>query len=442
MHILHKQRCRVCGNAHLEPVINLGDQYLQGSFVKPQVQPPPDRRVPTQLVRCNVAANEDACGLLQLAHSIPAEILYANYWYRSGTNATMRNHLAEIARSALEIVVPGEHRMLDIGCNDGTLLKAVPAEFERWGVDPSDIASTIEPPIKVISSVFPSDKATHLLNGLRFDIVTSIAMFYDLEDPVEFAATIHDLLAPKGIWVLEMSYMPLMLAMNSFDTICHEHLEYYSLAVLNAIMAKSGLRIFKVSLNWINGGSIRCYVCRADCFDYDSTEASSLIRRLQVNEFQLMLDTAAPYTAFQGRIAALRAEMGALLDRIHAEGGVVHLYGASTKGNVLLQWYGIDSYKVPFASDRNPDKVGASTLGTRIKIISEEESRDMRPDYYLVLPWHFKKEFLERERATILAGTKMIFPLPEITVVDSGNLEAELAMADVDGAMLERLLGV
>ena len=442
MHILHKHRCRVCGGAHLTPVIDLGEQFLQGSFLKPPMQNPPTRKVPTQLVRCDVERSEDACGLLQLAHSVPPEILYANYWYRSGTNETMRRHLAEIARSALSIVSPVQKRVLDIGCNDGTLLREIPAEFERWGIDPSDIAAGIEPPIRVINTVFPSDKATHQLRDLRFDLVTSVAMFYDLEDPVGFARGIYDLLDADGIWVLEMSYMPLMLAMNSFDTVCHEHLEYYSLSVLQTIMKRAGLRMFKVSLNWINGGSIRCYVCKADCFRHDTPESQELIRKLQVKEFELKLDTDVPYLAFQLRIEKLRQDMSAVIDRIHAEGGRIHVYGASTKGNVLLQWYGIDSYKIPYASDRNPDKAGAITLGTGIRIVSEEESRAMRPDYYLVLPWHFKREFLERERAAIMAGTSMIFPLPEISVVNADNLDAAIAQADVTGTMLENILGL
>jgi hypothetical protein len=442
MHILHKQRCRVCGCADLAPVINLGDQFLQGSFLKPPTQTPPLRRVPTKLVRCDVSRSENACGLLQLAHSIPPEILYANYWYRSGTNETMRRHLAEIADSALAVVKPSQMRVLDIGCNDGTLLHRIPDSFERWGIDPSDIAASIPLPIRVINTVFPSDSAAHQLKGLKFDLVTSVAMFYDLENPVGFARDICDLLADDGIWILEMSYMPLMLAMNSFDTVCHEHLEYYSLSVLNTIMALAGLRIFEVSLNWINGGSIRCYVCKGDCFRYDSTRARDLIRRLQVNEFQMQLDTDVPYLAFQLRIETLRTQMNELLAKIHAEAGQIHVYGASTKGNVLLQWYGIDSYKIPFAADRNPDKVGALTLGTGIRIISEEESRAMRPDYYLVLPWHFKREFLMRERESIRRGVKMIFPLPEITVVTAANFDAEVAKAEVTGDMLEDVLGI
>ncbi|TAL77963.1 MAG: class I SAM-dependent methyltransferase [Beijerinckiaceae bacterium] len=442
MHILHKQRCRVCGCPDLTPVIDLGDQFLQGSFVKPPMQMPPIRRVPTRLVRCDVSKQEDACGLLQLAHSIPPEILYANYWYKSGTNETMRRHLAGIVKSAMGILSSGAKRALDIGCNDGTLLSYIPDSFERWGIDPSDIAASIAPPVQVINTVFPSDKAAHRLRDLRFDLVTSVAMFYDLEDPVGFARNIEGLLEDDGIWILEMSYMPLMLEMNSFDTVCHEHLEYYSLSVLNTIMARAGLRIFKVSLNWINGGSIRCYVCKKDCFSHDTAGDNALIRRLQVHEFQMQLDTNVPYLAFQLRIDELRTKMTELLARIHAEGRSVHVYGASTKGNVLLQWYGIDSYKVPYAADRNPDKVGALTLGTGIRIISEEESRQMKPDYYLVLPWHFKQEFLARERETILAGTKMIFPLPEIMVVSAENLDAELAKSDITGEMLEHVLGI
>jgi SAM-dependent methyltransferase len=440
MHILHKQRCRVCGCAALTPVIDLEPQYLQGSFVKPSHPAPPLRKIPTRLVRCDVSKDENACGLLQLAHSIPPEILYANYWYRSGTNQTMRDHLAEVMTSIQAIVKPTQHRALDIGCNDGTGLGHISADYERWGVDPSDIASEIAPPVKLINTVFPSDETRHRLQGLKFDFVTSVAMYYDLEDPVGFAREIAGLLDDKGVWVVEMSYMPLMLMMNSFDTICHEHLEYYSLSVLTRIMEEAGLRIFRVGINAINGGSIRCYACKQDCFDYDRPEWRELIQRLQVKEFEMALDTDEPYLAFQHRIRALRDEMTALLEKIQASGETVHVYGASTKGNVLLQWYGIDSSKIAYAADRNPEKVGASTLGTGINIISEDESRRMKPDYYLVLPWHFKREFLQRERETILSGTKMIFPLPTIEVVDAENINDRIAADERDGQSMESLL--
>lgn len=429
MHMVFRQTCRICGNGHLVPVIDLGEQYLQGSFVKEGYVMPPLRKIPTMLMRCDVTKGETACGLLQLANSIPADILYANYWYRSGTNQTMRDHLKSIVESAVELLPPGNRRVLDIGCNDGTLLNCYPESFERFGVDPSDIARGIKPPITVINTVFPSQLATEVIGTKKFDIVTSIAMFYDLESPVDFAKTIGGLLSEEGIWILEMSYLPLMLVQNSFDTICHEHLEYYSLAVLEFIARKAGLRVFRAALNDINGGSIRLYLTKAGNGRYDTAESKEMLRKLHLREFDMALDTDAPYAAFQQRIERVRNDIMALLNKAKAEGKAVHVYGASTKGNVLLQWCGVTRDTVACAADRNPDKHGARTLGTDIPIVSEEESRAAKPGYYLVLPWHFKAEFLERERATINAGTAMVFPLPEVTVVDSSNIDAEIQKA-------------
>ncbi len=442
MHIRHKKNCRVCSSPALIPVIDLEHQYLQGSFVKSGMVMPPLRKVPTSLVRCDVSARENACGLLQLGHSIPPEILYANYWYRSGTNQTMRDHLGGIVGSALSLIEPQHKRVLDIGCNDGTLLKCYPEDFELWGFDPSDIAQEIDDAIQVVGTVFPSSQGRARIGERKFDVITSIAMFYDLEDPIDFAKNIKSLLGDQGIWILEMSYMPLMLKMNSFDTVCHEHLEYYSLDVLNYIANAAGLRIFKVSLNEINGGSIRCYVCHEDCIKYDTREDMDYMRRLQLMEFEMQLDTDEPYRAFQERIESLREEMTELMGRVRAAGETVHVYGASTKGNVLLQWYNIDNYKIEYASDRNPQKDGAMTLGTNIKIISEEKSRAMKPDYYLVLPWHFRREFLEREAEMIRNGTRMIFPLPEVEVVDANNLDEKMKVAEMTTERIEQILGL
>lgn len=429
MHPRYRQTCRVCGSSNLTPVINLGAQYLQGSFVKPGVLMPPTRKLPTELVRCDVTKNENGCGLLQLAHSFPPEILYSNYWYRSGTNVTMRNHLAGIVESAMSITGKADPVVLDIGCNDGTLLKNYPGTAKLYGVDPSDIAREIGPEVTLVNTVFPSEQAAQVLPKGGFDIVTSIAMFYDLEAPVQFASAIAGLLKEDGIWIFEMSYLPLMLLQNSFDTICHEHLEYYSLAVLEEIAERAGMRIFKVAVNDVNGGSIRCYACRASNLRHGTVEDRALIRRLRIREFEMELDTDRPYLAFQARIDELKRELNAFLFAIRARGERIHIYGASTKGNVLLQWYGINRVMVDCAADRNPEKAGSRTLGTDIPIVSEEESRAAKPDYYLVLPWHFKKEFLEREREAIFAGTKMIFPLPRVETVSAENYETALGEA-------------
>jgi len=430
----------VCGSSDLISVIDLGKQYLQGSFVKPGLPMPPNRKLPTQLVRCDVTRNENGCGLLQLAHSFPPEILYANYWYRSGTNATMRDHLASVVKSALSLVPTSTPTVLDIGCNDGTLLSNYSATSKRYGVDPSDIAREIVDGTVVVNTVFPSAQAEKILPRNGIDIVTSIAMFYDLESPVEFATSIKKLLSDDGIWIFEMSYLPLMLIQNSFDTICHEHLEYYSLAALEAIVARAEMRIFKVAINDINGGSIRCYACPASNSSYGTSEDRALLHALRVKEFQMELDTDTPYLAFQQRIDTLKNELNNLLFNIRSKGETVHIYGASTKGNVLLQWYGINRVMVDCAADRNPEKAGSRTLGTDIPIVSEAESRAAKPDYYLVLPWHFKSEFLERERDAIFSGTKMIFPLPEVEVVSTENFDAALASAKQGTEYLTGLL--
>jgi len=233
------------------------------------------------------------------------------------------------------------------------------------------------------------------LEGKKCDIVTSIAMFYDLENPIAFTQGIRNVLSPEGIWIFEMSYMPTMLSMTSYDTICHEHLEYYSLAIIEYILKQAGMRVFNVSENPINGGSLRCYASRADNFHYKKAEWSDNISAMRQKEFTLELDTNKPYKNFQDRINVHKEELTSLLKKLKQQGKKIHVYGASTKGNTLLQWCGIDNRIVDCAAERNPDKYGASTLGTEIPIVSEAESRAMNPDYYLVLPWHFKEEFID-----------------------------------------------
>ena len=307
--------------------------------------------------------------------------------------------------------------VLDIGCNDGTLLKAYPASFRKFGVDPSDVASEVGDGITVVQDLFPSLELTQRMGGRKADIVTSIAMFYDLEAPVAFASAIRDILAPDGIWILEMSYMPRMLEMNSYDTICHEHLEYYSLTVIEKIVARAGLKVVRIEQNDINGGSLRCYVAHAACMAHKRETWQSELRRMRQDEFDLELDTDKPYRSFQDRINVHRDQLLGLLKRLRGEGRRIHIYGASTKGNTILQWCGIDQRIIDCAAERNPDKFGARTLGTEVPIVSEEESRSQKPDYYLVLPWHFQEEFLQREKAMLEAGTGFIFPLPEVRII-------------------------
>jgi SAM-dependent methyltransferase len=417
VHLIHRTTCRVCGSSALTTVINLGEQYLQGSFVKPGKEIPPTRKIIMSLVRCDPTKDERACGLLQMEHSVPPDILYSAYWYRSGTNNTMREHLRGLALDATGIIGQSFGSVLDIGCNDGTLLSYFPETFELYGVDPSDIANDIKGRGEIVQDIFPSEELISLLNGRKLNIITSIAMFYDLEDPISFAKEIKNILAPEGVWIFEMSYMPSMLKMTSYDTICHEHLEYYSLAVIEYILKHAGMKIFNVSLNAINGGSIRCYATHTNSFLYKKEEFVRNIQAMRQQEFDLELDTDKPYKHFQDRINVHREELITLLKKLKKEGKKIHVYGASTKGNTILQWCGIDNRVIDVAAERNPDKYGASTLGTDIPIVSEAESRAMSPDYYLVLPWHFKDEFIARESEMLDKGVGLIFPLPTIEIV-------------------------
>jgi len=362
-------------------------------------------------------ADERACGLLQMEHSVPPDILYSAYWYRSGTNNTMREHLRGIAVDAAEISGRTSGSILDIGCNDGTLLSYYPDSFEKYGIDPSDVAHEISNQVRFVQDIFPSEELMTLLAGRKLDIIHSIAMFYDLEDPIAFTKGIKEILGPEGIWIFEMSYMPTMLKMTSYDTICHEHLEYYSLAVIEFILKQAGMKIFNVALNSINGGSIRCYATHVNNFSYKKDLFIENIKRMRQDEFDLELDTDKPYKHFQDKINVHREELMALLKKLKKEGKKIHVYGASTKGNTILQWCGIDSRMIDVAAERNPDKYGAFTLGTDIPIVSEADSRAMAPDYYLVLPWHFKNEFVEREREMIDKGVGLIFPLPTIEII-------------------------
>lgn len=417
MHLTYRKTCRICGSSALTKVIDLGQQHLQGSFIKEGRENPPLRRIATELVRCNPTVAENTCGLLQMAASVPPEVLYSSYWYRSGTNHTMREHLNEIAATNADLAGKEKAVVLDIGCNDGTLLNYYPGNFVKYGIDPSDITKETAGNIRIVQDTFPSAELEGMLAGTTVDIVTSIAMFYDIEDPISFVKNVKNILSSDGLWVFEMSYMPAMLQMNSYDTICHEHLEYYSFAVIEYLMARCGLKVFKVDFNNINGGSIRCYATHTSNFKFKSHEFQQTLKRVRQQEFDLELDTDKPYKDFQDRINSHKEELSSLLKRLKIDGRCVHVYGASTKGNTILQWCGIDNTIIDYASDRNPDKSGARTIGTNIPIISEEESRRMKPDYYLVLPWHFRDEFLEREKEIINNGTKFIFPLPEIEIV-------------------------
>jgi hypothetical protein len=413
MNIKHRHSCRICGNPHLTQVIDLGNQFFQGSFVKDGVPNPPTRKTPNVVVRCDTSKYENACGLIQTAHTIPPQILYTNYWYQSGISMTMRNHLKNIVKEALEITGFKQGSVLDIASNDNTLLRNYSEQFVKFGVDPSDIArKQTDSDITVVNDIFP----TPAVSGKMFDIITSIACYYDVEDPRDFAIKVKEILSRDGIWIFEVAYWPSMLKNLSYDSIVNEHIIHYHLAPLEILFKSIGLKIFNAIKTTTNGGSIKIFVCHADCQKYDSQEYKNNLNAIRMEEFDGALDEDSTYEDFRRRVYEQKDRLIALIKKIKEDGKKVHIYGASTKLNTILNFCGIDSCMIEFAAERSPEKWGAKTI-SGIKLIPEEESRSMNPDYYLVGPYHFKEEILEREKESRSKGTKFIFPLPELTII-------------------------
>ena len=409
MKISRIKKCRFCKSKELEKVINLGPQFLQGYFQNNKIKKTNQifqKKFLTELVRCNPEKDKNACGLLQMSTSVPTKILYEKYFYRSGINSTMVNHLNQIANDINKIYKKKKKiKILDIGCNDGTLLKFFSNKFDKYGIDPSDSFPKLGiKNINYIKDFFPSSKLKKVTKNKKFDIITSIAMFYDLENPASFVENIYENLDKDGIFIFEVSYMPEMLKLNSFDTICHEHLEYYSLSVIQKIFSYNDMKIAKVEFNKSNGGSIRCFAVKKENNKFGTKKDLNLIKKMLKKESSQGLKTKRPYLNFKKKI-------------LKKEGKTIHIYGASTKGNTILQYCKINNKLIKYAADRNPEKFGLKTLGSNITIISEEDSRRIKPDYYLALPWHFQKEFIKRERLFLKNGGKFIFPLPQVRII-------------------------
>lgn len=405
------QCCRISGSRNLVSVLNLGVQKLTGVF--PSTTTEELTEGPLELVWCPES------GLVQMKHSYDLEEMYGmNYGYRSGLNKSMVDHLTQKVQylqrlrslSSADVVV-------DIGSNDATTLKAytVPG-ITRIGIDPTGkkFKEYYTDGIKLVPDFFSSSAYQSVAEGKKAKIVTSISMFYDLEEPAKFVRDIAEVLAPDGIWHFEQSYLPSMLRTTSYDTVCHEHIEYYSLQPVVKLLKACGMKVLDVQMNSINGGSFAVSACHADA---PLQINHAVIDWLLEQEERMGLDTIKPFHEFAERVFEHRNSLLSLIRALNASGKKVFGYGASTKGNVLLQFCGLGSKDLPFIAEVNRDKFGKFTPGTNIPIISEAEAKAKNPDYFLVMPWHFKNNILQREQDYLQKGGKMIFPLPEIEII-------------------------
>ena len=410
-------QCRICGNANLVSLLHLGEQSLTGVFPKSKADKVTSG--PLELVKCHPKnPGDDVCHLVQLHHSYDSTEMYGlNYGYRSGLNQSMVKHLGSIVKHILSLVeLKKDDLIVDIGSNDSSLLQNYPSDkgLQITGVDPTGVKFKKYYPahINLIPDFFSFKNVNTKYPGKKAKVISSIAMFYDLEDPCSFVRQIGEVLADDGIWVFEQSYLPAMLATHSYDTVCHEHLEYYSLKQISYMLDRAGFKIIDVELNDVNGGSFRITAAKVN----SKYVPSKNVADQAAAEKKLELDSFTPYEKFKKSVEAHRKKLSELIHTLQKEGKKIFGYGASTKGNVILQYCGLTTKEIPCIAEVNEDKFGSFTPFTHIPIISEKEARTMKPDYFLVLPWHFRKGIVAKEQDFLSSGGKFIFPLPQIEI--------------------------
>jgi NDP-4-keto-2,6-dideoxyhexose 3-C-methyltransferase len=397
--------CRACGGRQLEDALDLGIQALTGIFPRPGAPAVPAG--PLRLVHC-----VGGCGLVQLAGNYSLDEMYGqNYGYRSGLNASMVRHLtAKVAALRARVPVGGDDVVVDIGSNDGTTLGAWPVGPTLVGIDPTIVkfGHYYRADIQKVPAFFDAATYRRVVGPRPAKVVTSISMFYDLPAPLQFVKDIASILADDGLWHFEQSYLPLMLERNSYDTACHEHLEYYGLSQVVWLLERAGLCVVDVDFNDVNGGSFAVTARRG------TVHAPRVAALLEAER-----ETAGPgaWSRFRDAVARHRTELPALLRSLREQGKLVLGLGASTKGNVLLQHCGLTPELLPAIAEVNPDKFGSLTPGSNIPIISETEALARRPDVLLVLPWHFRSTFLTAMKPFLAGGGRLLFPLPKIEFV-------------------------
>lgn len=398
--------CRLCKSNNLQKVYSLGEQTLTGVF--PQSKNEIISSGPVDLVKCQ------SCGLVQLKQTYNQNEMYGdNYGYRSGLNKSMIKHLRENVQLILDLnILEANDIIIDIGSNDGSTLKMFPDIYRAVGIDPTakKFSKYYTDNIKLVPNFFNSEIALEAIKGDKAKLITSFSMFYDLEDPLQFSKDVSSVLSDDGIWVMEQSYLPSMIQTNSFDTICHEHLEYYSLTQIQWIADNTDLDIIDVDFNDTNGGSFLVILAKGKS---SLKPNRTKIENILLDEEKYKSDSCV-YQNFKKKISSEKEKFLMFLKNAKKENKLVVGLGASTKGNVMLQHYDIDSELISFIGDVNPDKYGSFTPKSHIPIISEDEAINMNPDYLVVIPWHFKKHFMSMDK---FKDKRLVFPLPffEIT---------------------------
>jgi len=404
--------CRSCGSTNLTNILSLGLQY-PSNFIELNSISDKSEQIPLELIFCE----KKDCGLLQLKHTASRESLYKEYWFRSGLNEKMVEALMDITKSVEKRISLSENDIvLDIGCNDGTLLRSYKSKVRLVGFEPASnlIDEAKEGTDLIINNFFSFYEFVQHFPNERIKVITSIAMFYDLEDPNSFVSDIVNCLDQDGIWVIQMAYLIPMLELNAFDNIVHEHLEYWSLKSLKRLLEEHDLEIFDVELNDVYGGSFRIFVKTKK---NNKINIQNSVDKFLKKEDEFGLEKKETYLNFANRVNSLKNKLNDFIKKEISNGKLIYAYGASTKGNTLLQFYNLNNKLISKAADRDSKKFGKMTVGSNIPVISEEQARDEKPDYFLVLPWHLVDFFKERENEFLNNGGKFIVPLPDFKII-------------------------
>jgi len=406
--------CFICGSTKLEYLFDIGNQPMSGIF--PLVNEPDPRSAPLALERCVNNINGLECGNVQLSHIANFSEMYGmSYGYNSSLSPFMISHLKSIADNIKKHVeIKANDWVLDIGCNDGTLLREFGNKTKNLvGVDPSagKFSDIISSKIKLFVEYFPSKACEEFMNGRKFKSISSIAMFYDLPEPKQFIQKVYENLSEDGIWTVELAEMNEFLKNLSFDQICHEHLLYLDNKQVVELANEVGFKLIEITYSEINGGSA--------CYYFSKNKLNEIypnLKRTNISQLDQL----------KRRIELNKKSVMDYLSQIINENKIVYGYGASTKGNVLGNYYGLNSKIIPYVSDINPYKYGRKTPGSQIPIISHEEMRLKKPDYLLLFIWHLRNEVLIAERDFVMNGGKIIVPLPRLHMIDANNYEIHL----------------
>lgn len=408
----YQENCRVCSD-ELYDLISLKSQFLSPTFVKSNFDNKLSKiKVPLTMCICK----NNNCSLVQLRETTDPDLLYRDYFYRSSTNPMMLEDLKKVVEKSQKFVKLNENDIVvDIGANDCSMLSYFPKNVQRVGVEPASNIdwSKLDKNIEIINDFFPSENFKKYINKRKVNIFTSCAMFYDLQDPNSFVKTIKEYLDEDGVWCIQLSYIPLMLKNLNFYDICHEHLEYYSLKSLNFLMKKNGLEIVHAETNSVNGGSALVFIKHKNL----NNEITADLRDLILFENSMNLSSIKTYKNFFSEMQKLSVKVTTFIKSEIKNKRLVIGLGASTKGNVLLQFFGIDKSMLPYISEKQEMKVGLKTLGTDIELISEKKARNLNPSSMLMLPWYFKEEILAREKEYLDQGGSIIIPMPYAHVV-------------------------